>query len=317
MAQKRNKLRGKLKVLRNKLRENISYKEKQQIIEKIQSITKNLYSKEEKVKPPKTPRKTAIKEKKLQVEWENVDFNNKKIRIQFSPEIYSTFLSWEESRKSFNSLKPFLRRISLPPLEIILHGAKLLNAKGLENFYEVVGFLRVSKLIFEYRTNPKGLFHLYDHQELRRIKNELIPYLVDIPIEKEGYFKALCHLQDESRRIIPVIEPILSSNGGYQFEDTFLFSITKGSMAFIVWESTKINRASFVFHCALGSYDQMIQTLFDFLSSEKRFRRSSLKIKELNSHPRLGFLSAINHDDLFNWVMRLTSLMNTTEGKSD
>lgn len=89
------------------------------------------------------------------------------------------------------------------------------------------------------------------------------------------YLQELCKLQALDYRIIPVSEPI----GLYKtnIKESFIFTIQRANVIYLIWESVEEKKATFLFTTDLSEYQKDLQSIFDYISSQLKNKRTNLR----------------------------------------
>jgi hypothetical protein len=123
--------------------------------------------------------------------------------------------------------------------------------------------------------------------------------------EKGSYISYLCKIQSQDYKIVPTTE-IHSYQDKINFtEETFLFTAPREKNLYIVWESTLINRATYIFKTEKNSYLSNIQKLFDFIASSQPRKRRQLRHSMKLGKNELGAMSVVEHDSFDSWTKNI------------
>ncbi|MDR1700754.1 MAG: hypothetical protein LBR68_06140, partial [Lachnoclostridium sp.] len=173
-------------------------------------------------------------EKEYTVQWDNVTFEDRYLVIRGVVPRRSIDLFFKPAQASFNLIKRRIKQ-QLQPFKIQVTGDQV---RLLDNIYigEVVEYMEckdaLDKMLESGLPDYRGY---YD-----RIPSRLSALF--FPKDKREYLDILCDLQSDNRKIVPVAEIM-----GDTVEDSFLFTIERGEVIYIIWENTNLSRATYVF----------------------------------------------------------------------
>jgi len=242
------------------------------------------------------------------ITWNNIMFEDGRILLILKNSVRD-YYSLPQSRKSFELLKPYFSKFEIPHAKAIIINNKI---KTIENINEITVALNILSIQEEL---SKDLFNFPDisfssiNRKYINITNNDISKLYKLK-EKSKYIRILCELQSESLKIIPITELSVSKAKGEIFDDSFLFSVEKDNIVFIIWESAEINKATYVFKTNNNNYFEIALLIFHYITSDESTKRLRLRkaIKERNN--KLGVLEFIDHDSLEQWVSKLNQTIN-------
>jgi hypothetical protein len=242
---------------------------------------------------------------KVNIVWNNVIFGDGKIAIRLANRTTDHY-TMQFSRKSFEYLKPYFNAYNLPKLVVEIKQNKIVS---IENHLEVVRTFNILSfqedfslaLINEEPFDIKNTIKRYSD-----ISNDEISRLLKIK-KKTDYIGFLCNQQSEIDKIVPLTE-MLSANHHQDIEDSFLFTLTNTKAIYIVWESASINRATYVFKTNRKKYENSIQNIFNYLTSDFTTKRRTLrKILKKDSN-NLGVMKVLEHNNLDEWKQELYTI---------
>jgi len=251
-----------------------------------------------------------LKQRQLlkKVEWTAVRFDDYMVRIVVNGLVSEPF-SLQESRKSFEHLKSYIQRYQLMPLQVAIIGSTVVSITNLEELRKVIMVLSIQNEVNLYFEDSHSISVDTILTKLRGFTNKELSTLFKLQ-ERGAYLKYLCDLQSMNYKIIPTTEMSLSNNRRpAAVEDTFLFTITNKKNIFIIWESTLINRATYVFRTSKFNYLMHVQNLFDFIASTQHKKRTRLRQSISNENNPLKSIGVLVHDDVTQWTSRLQDLM--------
>jgi hypothetical protein len=243
------------------------------------------------------------------IDWKKIKFENHQIRIIINGHFSEPF-PFSDSRDSYEFLKTYILKADLKPLSFSIFGNKIVSVESSNELNTVIQILSVQNEIncyfndFESTTIDKILSklniisnqHLFDFFKLK---------------QRSSFLSLLCEQQSTEYRIIPTTEILLSNDKTVSEEDTFLFTIKTSSKVYIVWESTVINKATYIFQTSGSSYPNDIQNLFDFIASKQNYKRRKLRhaIKTKgNPFKSIGVIQHLNTDT---WKEKLKNILQT------
>ncbi|MGQ7856604.1 hypothetical protein ACUN24_20395 [Pedobacter sp. WC2501] len=235
------------------------------------------------------------------VPWNQVYFEQNQIKVMFNSK-YSLPFPFQPSRKSFEYIKPYLNRINLPPLEVTIRGREILKIDNLEYFSQVVEMLNFKTRIEGYlrEGQPQSISTIISC--LDTLSNKAIKELLSLQ-NKGQYLSHLCDIQASEFKIIPVPELFIYANS-LKEEDTFIFTVENGDNVQLIWESVNFARATFVFNVDQKSYLDKLYTVFGYIISPERHKRTSLR--ELI--PQTEAIKVIQHDNFEEWKLKITNV---------
>ncbi|WP_293929467.1 hypothetical protein [Sphingobacterium sp. UBA6320] len=243
------------------------------------------------------------------VNFEDILFDDYAIRIKNGNHVSMPFYI-KESRKSLFLLKKYFKKLKLAPIEVVLQGNKIKQVKNIDQLNEGIEYLKIIKYYFDNskKSIPTSAQNLI--KKLEKITNAAIKRVASLD-SIEGYFDHLNDLQLTEYKIAPVVEIINTGKQGIS-EDTYLYSIAckSKSCLLIVWESSVQGRATYVFLSNKQDYIDTIQTIFDYISSNKRSKRLSLRQKNSDNLLDIDCIGFIKHQSFEHWKMKLQTYIN-------
>ena len=228
----------------------------------------------------------------IEVGWEKVRFGNGRITLNIENE-RPINCTCPQSRESYNLFRSaFEARVK--PLRVILHTKKFPEIEESPEFKEVFQYLEIRDDI------RLGRF-------IRRL--DLARFILSsrinfqdtfLPKDRSPYIQYLVEKQAPDYRFIPVFEKSLIE------EDAFLFTL-KRTQLYIVWENINENTATYVFSVGSRSYDVVLQSIFDYASSETDYKRMRMHYGQakdiIGSNCKILY-----HNDLQQWKREINSL---------
>ncbi|TDB64361.1 hypothetical protein [Arundinibacter roseus] len=249
----------------------------------------------------------SLEEVHTTIDWSNVKFENFQIRVIINGQ-YSEPFQLLESRSSYEFLKPYFLKSDLNPLSVSMLGNKISSISDLSELNCVLNILSIQDEInnyfndFESTTIEKILL------KLKNILNQHLFYFFKIK-ERSLYLNFLCEIQSNDFKIIPTTEILLSNDKVISHEETFLFTVKNPKYVYIIWESTLINRATYIFQTSDNSYTEDVQRLFDFIASGENSKRRKLRYSIKTTENPFKSIGIIQHSNIDGWKMKIKSLV--------
>lgn len=238
----------------------------------------------------------------IEMAWQNVIFFNGYITFAYEKKIYK--LPHELSKKSYNYIKPFLSRLSLKPIQVIINKGQIVEIKNKEEIGKCFEIIRLDNILIEI---PK----IYTESFLKNIvgsqsqlTNDDIIKAYDLK-KKSVYFNYLCNTQIINYKIIPVTEFTYHSDGQLFSEEGFLFTITLNRKMLIIWESIYLSRSTYIFRIKQSNYYKYLYEVLFFISAKTLNKRLTLKRHKGSFFKNFEKYATINHEGLSNWKTRL------------
>lgn len=229
----------------------------------------------------------------IDVDWYHVNFGNGVLYIDVgkrSPLICRC----PQSKTAFNLFQmAFVTR--LEPLKVVVHTkreAELVKTPEIEDVFQYLEIKNDLRLgIVSRRVDLLDFF-----KNSRSCFSERL-----LPKDRGPFIRYLVEKQSPDYRYIPVYEKSLDA------EDAFLFTLC-GSRMFIVWENINEDTATYVFPVNRGSYNKVIQGIYDYASSDIDYKRMRMhygqSIDIFGSACRILY-----HRDLSRWKYSIDLLM--------
>lgn len=256
-------------------------------------------SKLEKLKSHLLEQKNEI----VYINWDKIKFDNSTVWLLInSTKWYSYPL--KISRKSFEFLRPYFIKFSLPMIEVVTCQNKI---KSIKNLNEITTTLNI--LSFQDELS-KELYSLpnVDFSKLNikysSLTNDDITNTFKLK-EKGKYIKHLCEIQSDGLKIIPINEISSFYDTNKVYSDSFLFSIEKKEQIYVVWESSEINKATYIFELAKRNYFDVIQLIFNYIVSDETVKRMRLRKAIKNKQNNLHVIDFIEHESFHTWLLEL------------
>lgn len=245
--------------------------------------------------------------KKIVIPFDDILFDDFAIRIKDNNHISQPY-PVKEARKSFFLLRKYFKKLKFKPIEVTLQGTQIKRIENIHQLNECIEYLRIVETYFEGENSQAIIPVEKILEKLKNISNETIkPNDLNDSIEK--YFNHLNAIQLTNYKIIPVIE-IINTGGQILTEDTYLYTIStknKNNIV-IIWESTIHGRATYAFLSSHGKYFETLQSIFDYISSSRRAKRTSLRSKQLGIDI-IDCIGYIKHQNIEQWKIKLQSLI--------
>jgi hypothetical protein len=130
---------------------------------------------------------------------------------------------------------------------------------------------------------------------------------------KSQYIKYLSERHSPTFKIIPIFEITLKNKETKYYEFSFIFTIEKNNKYYLVWESTEIDKATYIFrfHSA-QTLNEGSKSLQSYIMSKKiKNKRQRLRLRQNELVQLLNYYSNINHkvDGFQDWVIKLNNLL--------
>ena len=194
----------------------------------------------------------------IEVDWYHVNFGNGVLYLDVgkrSPLICGC----PQSKTAFNLFQmAFVAR--LEPLKVVVHtkrDAELVKTPEIEDVFQYLEIKNDLRLGIASRR--VDLLNFFKNSKSRFYERLL-------PKDRGPFIRYLVEKQSPDYRYIPVYEKSLDA------EDAFLFTLC-GSRMFIVWENINEDTATYVFPVNQGSYNKVIQGIYDYASSDIDYKR--------------------------------------------
>lgn len=250
-----------------------------------------------------------LKQKKVTtvVEWKDVIFDDFYVRF-FANKLMTKPYQCPSSRKSLEFLKPYILKRNLSPIKISVVGNQIVSIENLEQLDTIINILTIQDIIRK-AISELSLNSVYEvFNRIKKISNKNIFDFFKIK-DKSKFLEYLCDIQDNEYKIIPVTEIMLSNDSVTFEEDTFLFTFTRENIEYIVWESTSLNRATYIFRTNETEYDKNIQFIFEYIIAERNRKRSDLKSSINTINNQLNCIGTINHGEFESWKIKFNNIV--------
>lgn len=239
--------------------------------------------------------------------WDKVKFDDHHIRIAIDGYLSQPF-ALPESRKSFEFIKPYIQRTKLTPIRVRTFGNRIIAIENLDELLRIIEILSVQEEINLYFNDFTSTSIDKIFSKLENVSNQHFLELFKLK-EKGSYMSYLCQVQSANHKIIPTTE-IHSYNEKINFtEETFLFTTRRKKSLYVIWESTSINRATYIFKTNQDFYQAYIQKLFDFVASTQPRKRRQLRYSMKLGKNELHAVAVIEHDSVDLWVKHLQAAL--------
>lgn len=251
---------------------------------------------------------TNLKVYELEIEWNNVFFENNKIKVKYG-NVYSDEYYFELSRSSFEILKPFILIQRLKPLKVKIYGNKIISISNLTDILNVFKILTLKSEIYIYFNQEQSKSFNKITSLIHKLENKDIIDFYRI-LEHNNYLEYLCQKQSEDYKIIPATELVVSNQNIISEDDAFLFTINNKQKLYIIWESILINKATYIFETNKINYLEDLHFIFDFIASDndkKRFKLGAL-IKDKDN--KFNLVYKLRHSTKEEWINKIEEIRN-------
>ena len=228
----------------------------------------------------------------VEVGWDKVHFGNGRITLDIDNG-RPLNLVCSQSREAFNLFREaFIERVK--PIRVTFHSKLAPEIEQTPEFKEVFQYLEIRDDIRLGRFSRRiDLAHFIQTSHIN-FQNTFLPK------DRSPYIQFLVDKQAQDYRFIPVFEKAINQ------EDAFLFTI-RGSQLYIIWENLNENTATYVFPVGNKSYDSILQSIFDYASSDTDYKR--MRMHYGHSVDIMGIKCRIlYHNDLQQWKREIDSL---------
>jgi len=241
------------------------------------------------------------------VDWTDVIFEDYCVRFSVNKIITDRF-QCSSSRKSLSFIKSYLIKRDLLPITISTIGKKIDSIENLDQLESVINILSVQDTIRKSiaKVSSKSVLDVFE--QLKKVTNQSLFNFYKIR-DKSVFLEYLCDIQDNTYKIIPVTELFLSNDSVNIEEDTFLFTYTRENIEYIVWESTILNRATYVFSTLKNEYERSIQIIFEYIIAERKRKRIDLKSSIKTSNNQLNCIGTVNHMEFESWKAKFNNII--------
>lgn len=248
------------------------------------------------------------KEYKKEISWDNIIFHD--YCIQFSLDgMLSEAFPLQESRKSFEFIRHYITKSNLPPIRTTVWGNKVVSIQNIEQLQNIIEILCIQGEINLYlddfeRTTIEKIF-----SKLKNVSNQQL--FDSFKLRERGpYLNYLCQIQSSDYKLIPTTEIVKVNPKTDTIEDTFLFTSVKKDRIYVVWESTSINRATYIFKITPDSYTRDVQKVFDFIASSQPKKRRKLRYMINKGRNPLHTVGVVEHDGLKQWKTKIQTIFS-------
>lgn len=237
--------------------------------------------------------KPIIKEKTLNIDWNEVIFQFGFISV---PDQEGRRIVIKDSKlnSSLNSLRNHLAKM-LPYLIVHVDNngtPSIVNAKELHDAVIILKIKTDLASLIREGYKSMDILHLIDEQSKKQnvyVPRDVTPY-INFLLEK--------HAADKYP-VVPIVEYI----GGSK-EYGALYTIMIEGQPNIVWENNKDSRCTYVFSCTEEDYIETRQLVFDYVMAEEKGKRKLLHTDKcltiFKEKPRV-----VVHNNLTSWAQRL------------
>lgn len=243
--------------------------------------------------------------KVFEISWGEIIFNDFSIQIKYGNN-YSFPYPLKEARKSYRLLKKYIQSLHLDNIQVTIGGNKVLGIQNIEQLNQVVAILKIREEFIQKHEQGKVVILDKLKTDIEILGQEFIVKIAKNFIEAECIDYLAFH-QEEDFRIVPAFE-VIPINGSYVTEDTFIFTRRKGDNFLLIWESTHRGRATYVFTTNKKRYIDAIQSIYDYISSPIKGKRTQLRSNSL-SISGLVQVGHIKHNDIAQWIAKLEHLI--------
>lgn len=248
-----------------------------------------------------------LNEVQITIAWSNVRFENYQIRIINNGQYSEPYLL-SESRSSFEFLKTYFLKSDLKPISVSILGNKITSINNLSELNSVIQIISIQNEINNYFNDFESTSIDKIISKLKKISNQQMFDFLKIK-ERSLYLSFLCEIQSNDYKIIPTTEMLLSNEKIIAHEETFLFTIKRLNQNYIVWESTQINKATYIFQTTDITYKEDIQKLFDFIASGENSKRRKLRYSDKTINNPFKSVGIINHTNIEGWKEKIKNLI--------
>lgn len=241
------------------------------------------------------------KPKRIVVSWDNVIFDDFKIRVSDSNIIYGP-IELKGSKKSFEYLKPFFQKLNLKKIVCIVKGRNIVEISNLDEIYNTIHIFNFKNLTLNYiNYEPPDLL-----ESINKLNNKITISITKLD-SKTDYLSHLINLNHIDYKIIPLLE------NGKLNEDSFIFTLKTSNKIYLVWESCLDKKATYIFESNPEKYKETVVTIVKFILSEKTTRmdlRQNFIRENLNNIK----CELIYHDSIKDWKLKLTKKTTGNNG---
>lgn len=233
----------------------------------------------------------------LNFNWEDVIFEDFKIRISTPNIIFGPF-NLIDSRKSFEHLKPYFKKLNLNPLICIINKNQIIDILNFHEIYSIIKIFTFKSLIIEFSKHQ--VIDLI--KEIEKLDNTITISTTDLS-NKSFYLKHLVSLHNLNYKIIPIFE------NSDSLDDSFIFCIENESKLHLIWESCSEKKATYVFSTNSENYIDKLFTVIKFIISTET-NRMDLRETFINNVNYNISCNLIYHNSFNDWTYKLNSITN-------
>ena len=228
----------------------------------------------------------------LEVGWDKVRFEDGRLLLDIGKE-RPLICSHLQSRMAYNMFRSaFICRV--PPLKVRIYSKKSPEVIETPEFKEIFEYLDIMDDIRLGSFNRRKELVSFIRKSRINFQDAFLPK------DRSPYIQYLVNKQARAYRYIPVFEKQDDR------EDAFLFTL-KGAEIYIVWENINENTATYVFNIRGKNYDEVLQAIFDYASSDIEYKR--MRMHYGDSRKLFGVeCRVLNHNDLNQWKRVIDSL---------
>lgn len=245
----------------------------------------------------------------VEISWENVFFEDYAIKVKYS-EHYSGPYHVSDSRKSFIHLRKYIAGANLQPLKVLLTGNTIQKIENADQLKTVFTFLRVQSEFIEREKNDKSVTVEEILKLIEPLSSAALINVAKAIAEESNCLEYLGTLQDVERKPVPAFEVIPSANS-IVTEATFIFTLRNKGRLFLVWESTRKGKATFLFTTDLEHWTESIQAIYDYIASRQRAKRMKLRMHNPDMD-KLKYQTIVTHTSFRHWQEKLGYIITHT-----
>ncbi|BDD00725.1 hypothetical protein [Persicobacter psychrovividus] len=230
--------------------------------------------------------------------WKNIEFRPQYIKLINEEKILTHH--HPQSRIEYNLIKGILERESTDPIKVSIQNNKIISVENLDFFtnYIKVCPSQSTDLFIDVLDNIAGSNSQFS---MNNIDKEILP-CIDILIKKQSLDYPILFVNERGNVV-----------GGNTFTPGFLFTIKEGDdQITVIWESSKINKATYLFTTSTSDYEETVSTLGGFIEEQEELKRSTLTnwVSRTKYDNPLGVRAKILHAGLRQWQADLEDELN-------
>ncbi len=237
---------------------------------------------------------------RIQIEWRNIQFYDGALTILNQSNI-SKYLDLR-CREIYNLIIPFFDRNNIVPPYFTIKN-NIIQLIEINQFFKLLDLgLEIMPFIdFTFDKIDRSISSEYmSHKDFARIVDS-------IRDNHNEHIQYLSSIQSVNHKIIVVDE----NSGAVKLENRepgFVFTFTNKKTSYLVWESTIISKATYIFKLEIDSYEDSKDALIAYIKSNILFKRDRLS-KTNDKYGRiLGFANKLIHRDYRMWETSLKSI---------